>query len=260
MKKALIVYTVFILSILTGFSSEPIVNKADESGASIVLFPIQKATISALIDSDLTKYLFKEGEIFKQGDTLVQMDDSLYKENYNSAKSGLDKAKSAQDFASKIYAQNLDMYKKNGLSMQELEKSKMDNELAKSELEQIQANLKIAEIKLSFCTIKAPFSGRVTKKLKNEHEYVRAGEPIIEVIDDKELLAVMNLPSSEFSNIKLGQKKDFYIDELSKTYSGKVYEVAGDINPGSRTFEVKVLIDNSRHELIAGMSGHLVDK
>lgn len=258
MKKISFIFTAFIVIILTSFSSEPILNSIEESGSSIVLFPIKKATISALIDSDLKKYLYKEGEIFLQNDILVQMDDGLYQQYYNLSKSDLDKANTAHNFASKIYEQNLDMYKKNGLSLQELEKSKMDYELARSELEQAKANLKVAEIKLSFCTIQSPFSGRVTKKLKNEHEYVRTGEPVIEVIDDKELLAVMNLPSSDFSNIKVGQKKDFYIDELKKTYSGKVYEVAGDINPGSRTFEVKVLIDNSKHELIAGMSGHLI--
>jgi len=240
-----------------GFSAES--NNAEESGASIVLFPIQKAAISALIDADLEKYYFKEGEVFKQGDILVQMDDKLYKEYYDSAKNDLEKANTALNFASKIYEQNLDMYKKNGLSLQELEKSKLEYEMAKSELEQAKVNLKVAEIKLGFCTIKAPFPGRVTEKSKNEYEYVRTGELIIEIIDDKELLALMNLPSSEFSNIELGQDKGFYIDELKKVFHGKVYEISGDINPGSRTFEAKVLIDNSEHELIAGMSGHLVE-
>lgn len=251
MNKIPYIFAVLMISTASSFSSEP--------SSSIVLFPIQKSTISALTDANIIKYPIKEGESFNSGDIIVQMDDSLYKEYYISANSDMDRAKVALEFSKKIYEQSLDMYKKNGLSLQEMERSKLDYELAKSALEQSAAALMIAKTRLDFCVIRSPFSGRVTKRIKNEYEYVRTGEIVIDIINDKEILAVMNLPSSEVNNVKLGQEKVFYIDELNKTFPGKVYQISGDINPGSRTFEVKALINNSNLELMSGMSGHLVE-
>ncbi len=259
MKQVLIISTIFLTSMLPVFASDSEAKTPDKYNVNVVLFPIQKSTISALSEADLMKYPLKEGDVFKENDTIVKMDDRLYKEYYNAAKTDLDKAQSSFDYASKIYEQDMDMYKKNGLSLQELEKSKLDLALAKSGLEQSEAALKIAEIKLNFCTIKAPFDGRVTQKIKNEFEYVRVGEPVIEVIDDHELLAVMNLPSSNFDKVLKWKKKVFYIDELKKTFNGNIYEISGDINPESRTFQVKFSIDNPNHELMSGMSGHLVE-
>jgi multidrug efflux pump subunit AcrA (membrane-fusion protein) len=65
----------------------------------------------------------------------------------------------------------------------------------------------------------------------------------------------MHFPSKEKNKIKEGMPLKFKIDETGKTYTGKVYEISGDIDPGSRTFQVKALIDNKAKKLSAGMSG-----
>ena len=44
------------------------------------------------------------------------------------------------------------------------------------------------------------------------------------------------------------------------SHKGKIYKISGVIDPGSRTFEIKVLLDNSKGTLAAGMSGVLLKK
>jgi hypothetical protein len=93
--------------------------------------------------------------------------------------------------------------------------------------------------------MKAPFPGRVISKMENEYDYVREGQPIIEVADDNKLLAVIHLPSEIIKKISVGMELKFKIDETNSEVSGRIYTVSGSVNPGSRTFEVKALIDNS---------------
>jgi len=93
-----------------------------------------------------------------------------------------------------------------------------------------------------------------------DFEYVRTSQPIMEIIDDHQLLAVMYLPSIRKKDMKLGTDMMFRIDETGTTHSGRVYEIAGQIDARSRTFEVKALIDNHNRKLTAGMSGVLVEK
>ena len=48
------------------------------------------------------------------------------------------------------------------------------------------------------------------------------------------------------------------IDETGTCHEGEVYKISGVIDPGSRTFEIKALLDNRNGVLSAGMSGALV--
>jgi RND family efflux transporter MFP subunit len=226
----------------------------------VVLFPFREAVISSIIDMRVKKYLFKEGESFAGNDLLVIFDDSIYKQRYDKAKAAYLEAKSGLDFAKKNLVRAKDLYDKGIQGLQELEKNQFEYEVSKSKLTFHAANMKLAELDLKACSMKAPFAGRIVKKLVQEHEFIRVGQPLLKIIDDNRLLAVMHLPSNLKNKIRIGQKMQVKIDETSSAHMGTVYEIAGEIDPGSRTFEIKVLIDNNTRKLAAGMSGRLEGK
>jgi RND family efflux transporter MFP subunit len=203
------------------------------------------------------KYLFKEGESFAGNELLVIFDDSIYKQKYDKAKAAYLEAKSGVDFANKNWVRAKDLYNKGIQGLQELEKSQFEYEVSKSKLTFHAANMKLAELDLKACRMKAPFAGRIVKKLVQEHEFIRVGQPLLKIIDDNRLLAVMHLPSKLKNKIRIGQEMQVKIDETGSAHMGTVYEIAGEIDPGSRTFEIKVLIDNNTRKLAAGMSGRL---
>lgn len=213
----------------------------DQSPVKVVLFPFKRAIISAIINTSVKEYLFKEGESFSEGDIIVKLDDAIYNHRFI-------KAKTYSTFATKVYQNNLNLAEKGGIGQYELEKSKFENEAAEAEM-------KIAQIELDACTIKAPFSGSLVKKIAREYEFVRIGQPVVEIINDYQLLAVMHLPSTQRESVRKGQKIQFRIDETGTFSTGKIYEISAEIDPRSRTFELKILIDNKDRKLSAGMSG-----
>lgn len=236
------------------------VSNADLDTVKVVLFPLKKAVISSIVDTSVKKYNFKEGEIFKEGDVVALLDDDLYRNAYNAAKSEYEKAVANYKYTENSYKHDEDLYSKGGLSVQEFEKIKLDRTNSLSEMQMAESALKIAELRLNACTITGPFEGRLTEQLIGEHEFVRAGQPVLETINDSNLLAVMHLSSYEIKNIKEGTLMYFLIDETGTRHEGKVYEVSGYIYSGSRTFEVKAIIENKSRELFAGMSGVLLKK
>jgi len=226
----------------------------------IVLFPLKRAVISSNIDSTLKKYKFKEGECFAENALLITLDNNYYDQTFLKAKAAEIEAKAAAEFADKNFNSTSDIFKKGAIGHLELEKSRLEKEIAKSRLDFAEANLKLSESDLESCSIKAPFSGRLTKKLLNEHEFVKKGQPVLEIIDDNHLLAVMHIPSGERYSMKIGQTLRIKVDETGSMHTGTVYEIAGEVDPGSRTFQVKALIDNKKSNLSAGMSGVLIEK
>ena len=139
--------------------------------------------------------------------------------------------------------------------MADLEKAKMDVAVA-------EANMKIAEKEKKWCRIEAPYAGRVKKVIVNENEVVRPGEKLIEILDDRTLLAQFLLQASFLDKVKLGQKVTIEMKNIMKPVEGKISHIGADIDPVSSTIRVFAKIDNTRKRsngktLVSGMSGTL---
>lgn len=223
----------------------------------VVIFPFREAVIPALTESRVLKYYFNEGEKFPSGKTLAQLDKIVYKQRLFKIEASVKEAKASLTFAKKNAKRTKKVYEKGMLGHTEMEKAALEAEIAEAKYLSAKASYIVAKRELDLCDITAPFDGRLVEKLVNEYEYVRTGQPLMKIIDDNQLLAVMHLPSSEKNKIKLGQPMKIKIDETQTTHQGKIYKISGVIDPGSRTFEIKVLLDNKKGSLSAGMSGVL---
>ncbi|MFZ2656280.1 MAG: efflux RND transporter periplasmic adaptor subunit [Victivallales bacterium] len=224
----------------------------------IVIFPFRAATLSSMVETAIRIHKFKEGEKFNKGDMLVELDDDAFKQRLIKAKSACIEAKAGVSFADKNLSRTKDLYKRGLQGLQDVEKNELELDVSNSKMMYQDANLELAKEDLDNCHIAAPFSGRVVKKMLQEHEFVRVGQQMLQIIDDNQLLAVMHLPSSERNNIKIGETLNVQVDETRTVHAGSVYEIAGEIDAGSRTFEIKLLIDNKDGALTAGMTGILL--
>ncbi len=223
-----------------------------------VLFPIRQAIISAEVDSQVTSYKFKEGATFNKGELLVTLNDSSYLQRLEKAKAAVVEARAGLDYAKKTLERNQELYGKDLTGLQELEKSELEVAVNLSKVSFNEANLKMAELDLAACKVTAPFSGRIVRKFVQEFEFVRYGIQLVSIIDDSRILAVMHLPSVDKQNLKIDQEMKIKIDENGSIHIGKVYEISAEADPASRTFEVKVVLDNAGRQLSSGWSGQLV--
>ena len=112
---------------------------------------------------------------------------------------------------------------------------------------------------LSYGRINAPFDGRVEEILIREHETVRNGQPVVRIIGDRELLAVVNLPVKYLSKVQGDLSFRFPEGPEGKKVSGRVFEISPRADHRSGTIEVKVLIDNKDGSLTSGMTGEFLD-
>ena len=248
----LMTFSIFALSVFAAdFEQMPI---------KVILFPFRKAVISATVDGVVKKHNFLEGKNFRKGDLLVSIIAVEYREKLAKAKATCEELKKNRDFLEQLYKGNQKLREKGMFSRMELKKNKTDLDIAAARLKAAEAEKKLAERKVNACRITAPFSGRVEEIIIQEYEFVRNGEKIISIIDDNRLLAVMHLPEKYNSLITNDQQLSFKIPSSNKVYTGKVFEKAARINHRSRTFQVKLVLDNSNGKLTAGTSGVLVSR
>jgi RND family efflux transporter MFP subunit len=223
----------------------------------VVIFPLREAVIPALADARVMKYYFYEGAKFPKGKILAQLDKTVYQQRLLKIAASLKEAEAGLDFANKNSKRAAELFKKGIQGHAELERAELEAKIAEAKHLAAKASYIVAKRELAMCDVMAPFDGRLVERLVNEYEYVRVGQPLMKIIDDNKLLAVMHLPSKVKNRVMIGQPMTVKIDETGTSHKGRIYKISGVVDPGSRTFEIKVLLDNSKGILAAGMSGEL---
>ena len=224
----------------------------------VVLFPVREAEIVSRIDGTVRKCALKMGDSFKEGDLIMQIDDSRHRIELNRVKAREQDVKIQAQFAHATYLSYKKLFEESIQSHNELARRKAEAESLQARVGSAAADVAEAQLMLGYCLFKAPFAGRLEQMLCREHETVRAGQPVFKIIDDSALLAVMNLPQ-EFP-VKVGGKVEMVFRNGSVTVTGSVCEISPRADHRSGTVEVKALVNNSRRTLSAGMVGAMVSK
>lgn len=93
-------------------------------------------------------------------------------------------------------------------------------EQARARLEQIRAALGMAEIRLGYATITAPFSGLVLSENVEAGEYVAPGTPVITLGDMKNVWLRAYINQTDLGRVKPGQ----LVHVTTDTYPEKIYQ------------------------------------
>jgi len=74
------------------------------------------------------------------------------------------------------------------------------------------ANLDAAKLQLSYAIIKAPIDGVVSKRSVNVGDYVASGQPLLAIVDEKNVWVTANLKETQMTNVRVGQPVSIKVD------------------------------------------------
>jgi membrane fusion protein (multidrug efflux system) len=208
------------------------------------LSPRRYTTLGAELGAKVSRIAVSEGGRFKAGQLLVSFDCAL-----QSAQ--LQRAKAAQVAADRTHAANLRLAVLNSVGKIELDNS--EAELAKA-----RADVSLMNATLSKCSLNAPYAGRVAEQRVREQQFVQAGQPVLDILDDSALELDFIIPSKWLSWLKPGAPFKVRIDETGRDYPARITRLGARVDPVSQSLKVAAVIDGSFPELIAGMSGKIL--
>ena len=95
--------------------------------------------------------------------------------------------------------------------------------LAQLSVNQAEKSLEAAKLQLSYCTIKAPSNGVVSKKNVQEGQVVAIGQPLMAIANNENAWIVANFKETQIEDMKVGQEVEVDVDAYgNKTFKGKV--------------------------------------
>jgi len=122
------------------------------------------------------------------------------------------------------------------------------------------ASLNAIENKISFLTIRAPFSGIISKRFVDNGAMLQNGleesnpKAIVEIQEVNPVRLSLPVPESDAVAIKTGVTVQVTFPELSgEIYKAAISRSSGVLDSGSGTMQVEIDIDNSKGKIITGM-------
>lgn len=207
----------------------------------VQILPRHYTMLTTEISAKVSKLPVREGETFKEGALLVALDCATYKAQY-------DKAAAANTAAQRTASTNRRLYQLNNIGRLEYENSQSEADKTKAEA----AGLKAVVEK---CSLTAPFAGRVNEHRVREEQYVQAGSPLMEILDDSVLELEFIAPSDVLAWMTVGYPFTLTLDETKKSYPARVTRIGAKIDPISQSIKLAGTVDGTYPELLAGMSG-----
>ncbi len=204
----------------------------------------QEAILSSELAARIENIAVKEMQRFKKGDLLIQFDCSLYEAQKDvvsaNANSALIKLKSDEQM----------------LQMRSI--GKYELELSISEYEKSKSELRIAELNVERCQIKAPFDGAVEEVVVNTFETIQPQVELMKIIQTEVLELEMVVSSEWISWLKIGHPIKVYIDEIQKEFNATISGIGANVDAVSQTIQLKGTITDTSPALLPGMSGRVV--
>jgi membrane fusion protein, multidrug efflux system len=215
--------------------------KADVLHLRAQLKARQSTLISSEMGGRISQLKLRDGERFNNDQTLVEFNCAVEDAQLNKARATLEKK-------NKTYEVNQRLAELKSISTLEVS-------VAKTEADEAKADVTVAQAVMQRCAIHAPFSGKVVELLARPYQSVRPGDPLLEIIDDKNLEVEFMAPSDATPHLKPGKRFHVTLDEIGKTYNAEIIRIGGKVDAVSQTIKVYGRITDKSAELLPGMSG-----
>jgi membrane fusion protein (multidrug efflux system) len=197
-------------------------------------------TLSAKTMGAVTAVYVTEGQQVSKGQTLVQLDNSVIKQN-------IEAMKSQYELTVAIYNRQKNLWdQKIGTEVQYLQ--------AKTNMENLEKQINSLEEQSDQSRITTPINGTVDMVSAKLGESMAPGMPAVKVINTSNLKLVANVSEAYVTSIKKGNDVLVNIPELNKELKAKVSFVGKNIDQLSRTFSVEIKLP-SLPELRPNMTG-----
>jgi membrane fusion protein (multidrug efflux system) len=185
--------------------------------------------VKVLTESDgrIARLFVDEGDWVSKGQTLATLD----RED-----TGIDLAKTQvkSENARLVYERGERMLKEGLISQETFEKLRMEDEMSRQEVAE-------ARYRIGKTAIRAPFSGRITSRIVEQGQHLRAGEELFNLADFDPLVAYIHLPEREVLGLKAGRETRITLkaDEAVQ-FRGRIRQISPVVDPATGTVKVTV--------------------
>jgi membrane fusion protein, multidrug efflux system len=217
---------------------------ATEDGIRLLFRSYETAAISSEINARITYLPAREGDRIRKGDVLVRFDCRKIVAEHDAATATFDASRI-------VYENQVKMLQYRAAGALAVEQSRF-------EMKKFEAEVAGLKARREGCVILAPFDCRIAEKAAQVHEIAQPNQPLIRIVNDTKIEMVLMAPSSWSPSFATGKLFRVKVDETGETYSARVVQSTGLIDPVSQSVRVIGELVGNAPTVLPGMSGTAV--
>lgn len=244
--------------------------------------PTQTIKLSMKVSGIINSLSVNVGDYVKKGQYLAGIDPLQYQLALNAADSeyislkmkieseipsGINQAKSQLDLMNNRYLRYQQLYQKGLLPKDKFEEFETELIVIRNKyqealdsqavwakkLEQAKAMRELAQTNLNDTKLYSPIHGVVVSKLMESGELASPGYPLLVLGRLDQVEVEIGITDEDVNRLELGKTAAVYVYGPEQTYYGKISEIGAVADESTRTFPVKILLNNPNNELKPGM-------
>jgi membrane fusion protein (multidrug efflux system) len=200
----------------------------------------ERTPIAAEVEERVVEVMIPEGQKVDAGHLLVMLDDVRARAALRGARARLENARTRLARLEKLRSSSVS-------SEQAYDDALATYESAASELEQAQTRVARTEIR-------APFAGVLGLSQVDAGQYVKVGDPIVEIMRIDPLDLLFSVPQERVTALAVGQRALATLGACGPRFEGVVQAIEPQVSDITRTVRVKAQVSNPSGALWPGMA------
>ncbi|MFV0365169.1 MAG: efflux RND transporter periplasmic adaptor subunit [Mangrovibacterium sp.] len=201
--------------------------------------PNETVRMGFLVAGKIEHISTNEGEFIEKGKLLACVESESYTH-------GLTMARAQEHQMQDDFKRVKELYERKSIA--ESEYIKVQNGLAAAT-----AQAELQQKQLDDTKLYAPISGILLKRGVEKGEVIDKGLPLFALADVCRVKVAVAVPEQEIALLKLGNAAQVKVPALQKSYAGTICEIGALADGATRSYTVKVAVDNAACELQIGM-------
>jgi multidrug efflux system membrane fusion protein len=220
--------------------------------------PIASVAIKPRVDSEITGVHFRDGAMVQQGDLLFTLDSRAIEAQVRQVEGLLAGARANLEQAERDVARYTELLAKSATTLVTLQNARTQTNIWRASVDSNTAQLENLNILLSYCTIRAPITGRASMAAVKVGNFVRAVDsPLATIIQTAPVYVTFALPQGYLSDLRQALASESATIEAiipgdPRRASGQVTMIENSVDAPTGTVPVRATMPNTDELLWPG--------
>ncbi|WP_419781473.1 efflux RND transporter periplasmic adaptor subunit [Maridesulfovibrio sp.] len=260
-----LIFLILTMMLLPGCKEEVLVEQpvrpvrvmkiSDRNAPELRKFPgkvkaTREATLAFRVSGQIERFNVKEGDFVKKGQVIAVLDQRDFQASIANLEAKLIGARSVMNEAKLNYDRNAELLASDTVAQSAYDSAQSTFESSRATVNSLIQELRRAKLNLQYTRLEAPFSGTIAVKSVENHEFVQAKEPIVQLEDTSALDVVVDVPENIWvRGIIKKDSQNFKARAKFETYPGQEFkldikEFQTKANVETQTYEVTLKMEN----------------
>lgn len=216
------------------------------------------------VNGTLQTIAYTPGSRVRQGQMLFLIEPTVYQDDVRQAEAALNTARANLEYAQNNYARMQEALKTDAVSQIQVLQSKSNVATSQAAVSNAEAALNTARTNLSYCTVRAPFNGTISRNLIDAGSYVNGGvQPVTlaTIYKDDYLYTYFNVTDNQWLAMLMQQGGDSMPRQVNVSlgkdgilnYPAKLDYLSPNVDLNTGTLNIRANLDNPKGILKSGL-------